>query len=59
MRLSCEHFPKVYQSCAPQKPLISALPANTEAPILKESWRSCAWQLACQDPGSDSFRALA
>jgi hypothetical protein len=58
MRFSCEHFPKVCQSCAPQKSLIPTLPANTEARILKEGWRSCSWQLARQCSGSVSSRAL-
>ena len=59
MGFSCEHFPKVCQSCAAQKSLIPTLPANTEATILKEGWRSCAWQLARQCPGSVFSRALA
>jgi hypothetical protein len=59
MRLSCEHFPKVRQSCAAQKSVIPTLPANTEATILKKGWRSCAWQVGRKDPGSDSSRALA
>ena len=59
MGFSCEHFPKVCQSCAAQKSLIPTLPANTEATILKEGWRSCAWQLARKDPGSEFSRALA
>ena len=36
MRLSCEHFPKVRQSCAAQKSVIPTLPANAEATILKK-----------------------
>ena len=59
MGFSCEHFPKLCQSCAAQKSLIPTLPANTEATILKEGWRSCAWQLARQRPGSEISRALA
>jgi hypothetical protein len=59
MRLSCELFPKVCQSCAAQKSLIPTLPANTETTILKEGWRSCAWQRARQCPGSEFSRALA
>ena len=59
MRFSCEHFPKVCQSCAPQKLLIPTLPANTEARILKEGWRSCSWQLARQCPRSEISRAVA
>ena len=59
MEFSCEQFRKVCQSCAAQKSLIPTLPADTEATILKEGWRSCAGQLARQDPGSDFFRALA
>jgi hypothetical protein len=58
MGFSCEHFPKVCPSCAAQKSLIPTLPANTEATILKEGWRCCAWQVARQRPGSDSSRAL-
>ena len=59
MGFSCEHFPKVCQSCAAQESLIPTLPANTEATILKEIWRSCGWQLARQDPRSEFSRALA
>ena len=59
MGSSCEYFPKVCQSCAAKKSLIPTLPANAEAPILKEGWRSCAWQLARQCPGSEFSRALA
>ena len=59
MGFSCEHFPKVCQSCAAQKSVIPTLPANTEATILKEGWRSCGWQLARQCPGSEFSRALA
>ena len=58
MGFSCEHFPKVCQPCAAQKLLIPTLPANTEATILKEGWRSCSWQLARQRPGSEVSRAL-
>ena len=50
MGFSCESFPKVCQSCAAQKSPIPTLPASTEATILKEGWRSCAWQLARQEP---------
>jgi hypothetical protein len=59
MGFSCEHFPKVCQSCAAQKSLIPTLPANTEATILKKGWRSCAWQLARRRPISEFFRVLA
>lgn len=52
MMLSCEHLPKVCQSCAAQKSLIPTLPANTETTLLNAGWRSCAWQLARKDPGS-------
>lgn len=58
MRFSCEYFPKVCQSCAAQKSLIRTLPANTETTILKEGWRSCAWQLARQCPINVFSRAL-
>ncbi len=59
MGFSCEHFPKVCPSCAAQKSLIPALPASTEATILKEGWRSCAWQLARQRPRRLVSRVLA
>ncbi len=59
MGFSREHFPKVCQSCAIQKSLIPTLPANTEATILEEGWRCCAWQVARKDPGSEFSRALA
>ena len=59
MGFSCEHLPKVCRSCAAQKSLIPTPPANTEATILKEDWRSCAWQLARKDPGIEISRALA
>jgi hypothetical protein len=59
MGFSREHFPKVCQSCAIQKSLIPTLPANTEATILEEGWRCCAWQVARKDPGSEISRALA
>jgi hypothetical protein len=59
MRLSCEHLPKVCPSCGAQKSLIPTLPAKTEATILKEGWRSGAWQLARQRRISESSRALA
>ena len=59
MEFSCEHLPKVCQSCSAQKSLIPRLPANTKASILKEGWRSCAWQPARQCPGSEISRALA
>src|ERR1700735_5389964 len=54
-----EHLTRVCQSRAAQTSPTPTLPANTETTILKEGWRSCAWQLARQCPGSDSSRALA
>jgi hypothetical protein len=59
MRLSCGHFPKVCQSSAAQKSVVSSLPASTDATILIKGWRSSAWQLARPCPGSEFFRALA
>src|ERR1017187_1846299 len=59
MRLSCEHLPKVCQLCSVQKSPILTLPASTEATILKEGWRSCAWKLARQCPRREISRALA
>ena len=59
MRLSCEHLPKVCPLCLAQKSPTLTLPAKIEATILKEGWRSCAWQLARQCPRSEISRALA
>ena len=52
-------LPKFCQSCAARMSLIPTLRTNKEATILKEGWRSSAWQLARQCPGSDSSWALA
>jgi hypothetical protein len=51
--------PENLSNCAAQKSLIPTLAANTEATILKEGWRSCAWQVPRQVPGSEFCRALA
>jgi len=55
MGFSCEHFPKACPLCAAHKWLLPTLPANTEATILKEGWRSCAWKLARLTPGKCFF----
>jgi hypothetical protein len=49
----------VCQLCAAQKSPILTLPASTEATILKEGWRSCAWQFARQCPRSEFSRVRA
>ena len=57
MGFSCEHFPKVCQSCAPQS-RSSHASRQHRARILKEGWRPVAGSSLANAAGSDSSRAL-